>query len=1129
LLVQRARTYALILGAAFVTVLLATSLLAVAPVYTDAVYLASARRTLQDTPQTVANVEVTAQVRPQAYASLDAVVVRETQALTVAGGSIVRSAISDSFALPGQETVSELAQFRFSEGLERHATVLEGSWPEGSALPLQVALSDTAAARLGLEVGAALELSNRVDRISIPITLVGIFRVDAPEAAYWYSDPLWIDGAVEGQSFTTHGPFVITQPAFFEHFSRRPMRMAWRVFPAFEEVTVERLPELRNASAGLAARVNASRGDTPEVTVTTGLPEVVSAIERSLLATRSSVLVLTIQLAVLAGYALLLTAGLLVEQRGVETALLRSRGAGVRQIVTLALMEGLLLVGPAVLAGPWVAALSLRLLNRFGPLAEIGLTLEPLVTRDAYLLALLAGLACLVALSLPALSSARSILDVQAERGRQRGAGIWRRGGLDLALVVVAGVGLLQLRRYASPLTESVRGRLEVDPLLVAAPTLGLLAGAVIALRLLPWAGHGVERLAQRGRRLTPALGAWQIARRPLRYTRAALLLVLAVSIGAFALAYTDTWQTSQHDQAGFQTGADIRAWPDARRAAIPRHVLASAHLSIDGVRDSMPVESFRREVSRSVGSVDIVLLDSDRAARIVAFRDDLADTSFGELMQQLSMARPYVASVPLPGEPRRIALDTWLTVEGLCPEDHDPSAPPVVIAGEPFSCTNPNFLGPEEQAQLRAAFTLFVVVRDGDGVTYRLPAGPLDVIEPGQAGAVTRTVVDLTTTLPDGTLLTPRYPLDIVALELDSMSPGHRERNGRLEVHGLFASDLPSGEDWTSAPFPEGNAAWTSSASRFISTNGVSPRTQPGQRRADELLALHFNTGLSYWLGGLPVTFTLRPAGSDPTDALPVLVSEHLMEQAALAVGDTFRADIGGGERNLLVTGVIDTFPTLSPVSPVIIVADLETLAAQQLNEPDTSLTVARMHWLAVDDAHALAATETLRQSPYSSRQVESRVGRTHLMQTDPIALGTIGALAIGFLAAGIFAVVGFIVSATVSARERLTEFALLRALGLSPRQLAGWLLLENGFLVLISLLAGTLLGVALSWLILPLISVTQQATAAFPGVIVVIPWGGIALLQLTLVGTLIALSAILTATLRHRGLGRALRIGED
>jgi len=57
----------------------------------------------------------------------------------------------------------------------------------------------------------------------------------------------------------------------------------------------------------------------------------------------------------------------------------------------LALVEATLIAVPAVLVAPWLAAGSLRALNHVGPLADVGVHLEPHVTATSYLLAAGAG------------------------------------------------------------------------------------------------------------------------------------------------------------------------------------------------------------------------------------------------------------------------------------------------------------------------------------------------------------------------------------------------------------------------------------------------------------------------------------------------------------------------------------------------------------------------------------------------------------------------------------------------------------------------------------------------------------------------------------------------------------------
>jgi ABC-type antimicrobial peptide transport system permease subunit len=169
------------------------------------------------------------------------------------------------------------------------------------------------------------------------------------------------------------------------------------------------------------------------------------------------------------------------------------------------------------------------------------------------------------------------------------------------------------------------------------------------------------------------------------------------------------------------------------------------------------------------------------------------------------------------------------------------------------------------------------------------------------------------------------------------------------------------------------------------------------------------------------------------------------------------------------------------------------------------------------------------LREAPFSSFTVTSRQTTEDALVFDPIALGAIGALAIGFVAAALFAAVGFGVSAVVSARERLVEFSLLRAIGLSPRQLGRWLLAEQGLLVLVSLVLGTLLGLVLTTVLLPQVSLTQGGGRPVPEVVVQIPWLVIAALQLSLVVFLLIVVLVLTLLLRRVGLGRMVRLGED
>jgi ABC-type antimicrobial peptide transport system permease subunit len=159
----------------------------------------------------------------------------------------------------------------------------------------------------------------------------------------------------------------------------------------------------------------------------------------------------------------------------------------------------------------------------------------------------------------------------------------------------------------------------------------------------------------------------------------------------------------------------------------------------------------------------------------------------------------------------------------------------------------------------------------------------------------------------------------------------------------------------------------------------------------------------------------------------------------------------------------------------------------------------------------------------------VQGRADRTAALLADPLALGTIGALLLGFIAAALVAILGFALSAAITARERQAEFALLRALGLHPRQLVASLSLEQGITVALSLIGGLLLGLLLARLVLPLVSLTQAGVAAVPSTRVIVPWLTIILLVGGVLVALVGVGAILGMVLRRTGLGGALRVAEE
>jgi hypothetical protein len=1080
LVLKRAASDRLIVGAAFVTVLLAAALLAAGPIYSEAVALSGLERTLEDAPARDSGLEASGRIPLQDETETAERVERGIRGV-LGDVAVYRSGISDSYAVPDGEgrPADALAVFAFYDGLEEHATLTAGDWPAQGGGAVEAAVPSAAAEALGLAPGDEITLASIADpRKKVDVRVAGTYRVNDPRDAFWWGHRLETHGE-RTIDFTTYGPFVVPEDAF-PSVAGTEANLAWRAAASPTAFTVAALPGLREKASTLQERLN--EGATRDVTVDTGLVAVLDRTDHLLTVTRSGVLIPSVQLAILAGAALLFLAGLLSERRGLESAIMRSRGAGGEGVAALAVMEGALLAVPAAVLAPWVAVLGLRALNHVGPLAQIGLRLDPHVTATAYVLAVLAAILCVAALALPALRSG-AVTSTVAGRGRPRPKSFVQRAGLDLVLVAVALVAYWQLRRYGGPVVESVQGRLGIDPLLIAAPALGLLAGAVLALRVVPAAASLVERLASSARGMVAALGTRELARRPQRYARSALLLTLALAIGLFASAYSRTWLASQTDQADYAAAADLRVEPSQRSGSIPALQLAGAYSGLEGVRSVVPVYRDQISPSDSSGTNALLGLDAERAAGAMTFRNDLASRPLPAMLAPLSESRPKLAEVPLPGRPTKLALEANIEV-GRTPSDR-------------------TFFG------TGARPSLSVVIRDAGGLLFRLPTTGFGVY-----GAEKRIEYDLAA--PRGE--EPRYPLSLVAVETHVVPSFRVNRPVSVDVTSVEVGD--GGGAFTRVSPPE--AAWQVSASQ-ISDADQPPRVV--RVSTDGFFSLDVLSGtVTTFPSRGSVTFTATPGRNAAVQSVPAIATDSFLSATGTSPGG--RVSLGPQGPVLALAGSAKGFPTLAASAGGVVV-DLPTYAAAEWMADGTILEPTEW-WLDVDGPSAPIATR-LAAPPFSSEAVVDRAARARALSTDPVALGISGALYIGFAAAAIFAVIGFAVSSAISAAERKTEFAVLRSVGLSRGQLSGALALEGGLTVCLALAAGTALGLLLAWFVLPYVSLSGEGGRPFPDVIVHFPWRTAALLEGALLLSLAVVVAIEIRVLARVRLAPALRAGED
>ncbi|SEG15726.1 FtsX-like permease family protein [Nonomuraea solani] len=1023
LVVKRALSEPLLLLAAFGSILLATTTLVALTMYASSIADAGLRRVLETAPYRQTATTISAQVTATTFPAYDGAVRDELTRVYGTLPAVTTSLRSDSYVMPGHdgEDLPELLRFGSHDGLDRHARLVSGAWPKPGGAVVEAAISVPVAAATGFGTGREFVTKGRLDARPVTVRVVGVFQLDDPLGGRWAGEELLSRGVERGE-YTTYGPLMVAKETFLAGFATS-VRAIWAAEPDLGGLTPGRLRPLADAIGRMGERL--TEAGCANCLTATRLPEMLTQLATASLVTRSTMLIPVLQLLLLAAYALTLTARLLADHRRMEVALLRSRGAGTVRLAALAGGEALLVAVPCAIIAPFLGPPLLALVHRLPWIRASGVRLAPAADPGAFLVSFGVALAAAVLLALPALAGGRrTYVEEQSARGRG-GRGLIEGAGADLALLAVAALAIWQLQRYGAPVTATASGGLGIDPLIISGPALALLAGGMLGLRLVPRVSRLAERLTARRPTLAPALGAWQVSRRPLKYAGPALLLTMAIAIGVVSMATISTWQASQVDQARHQAGADLRLAGPSEGPELGVLGRGTAFTTLPGVTAASP--AFRGQTEVSGESALLLAVDAGKLGELFDLRPDLSAQSVAQLSRALAGDR--ASGLELPGRPRA------LTVR--------------VVAN--------------------AAVPARLVLSDGLGAWGELPLGEL------RKGG-NRVELDLGTLAGRSGKIT--YPLSLRGIVAGPQTV--------LRVTGLSADgrDVPVSPAFGEAP--------------GVVTFAPSREPEPPSREPE------------------PPSREPGPPSQEP-GPLPVVLTPGLAAALKLDVGQTGPAALAGQVLRVKLVGVVGSMPTSAPGQEAVL-ADWGSLQAHELTTARPPRPATEW-WLAAPDT--APAREILRESPQWDVAAVDRRELTATLRDDPLASGLQGALLLGFAAALGFAVLGFLVNAVVAARERRAEFAVLRALGTSSRQLFGLLAMEQTFVIGLSLAAGTGLAVVIGNLVVPHIVLTGQASAVTPGVLLHIPWAATAAMLVLVTGVLLAIVAGLA---RHLWRGQSL-----
>ncbi|MFQ5614983.1 MAG: FtsX-like permease family protein [Anaerolineales bacterium] len=271
------------------------------------------------------------------------------------------------------------------------------------------------------------------------------------------------------------------------------------------------------------------------------------------------------------------------------------------------------------------------------------------------------------------------------------------------------------------------------------------------------------------------------------------------------------------------------------------------------------------------------------------------------------------------------------------------------------------------------------------------------------------------------------------------------------------------------------------------------------------------------------PLVSLMNRLASDPA---ALLLDRATWERLHLNTGDPVVVQMALEDPiqiSFKAVGVLDYFPTLEPGTETFFIANLETIFEafggylpydvwlRTSPEANPDEIIQGIHDLRIAVIRAQDARAVLEQKLNA-----------------PSRQGMLGLLSIGFLAAALLSIVGFLLHARFSFQERFIQLGVLRALGLSIRQMGLYLALEQCLLVVTGLLAGTGMAVLTAYLFIPQLPTGFTGLGALPSV-VAIAWQPIIWIEVAFAGVLLVGIGLTLWGLVQRQVFQAIKLGEN
>jgi putative ABC transport system permease protein len=656
--------------AVVVTLAFSVGVLVAGPIYADAAREAIFSSAVEDAGVTVTNARF--QVygdRAFDWASANGSITGSlagvpTDQVVPQGLSTIRLGTADGPSLP----------MFFRDGAQDHLQI-RGQAPG----PGQIAMPSSTALAAHLHPGDDVVLIGPNDE-AVTLELSGTYPSPDRDDPFWYG----AHSPFPAPESTDAPPLLTSRDTYLDAARRLDLttEYVWDAYLALHRLTYDEAKALPGRLTDIEDELNSVPG-LSTLRVNTGIASLFAVVDQRVENLRIPILLVVFQigavtLAVLAG-----VGALTLTRQSFELAVLHSRGFSSR---TLLAAQGAQAAIYGVVAYPLGLILGLvlaRLAGRSNGAQLPGVRFPVRLDAGAAVLGLVAaavGAAILLTLSVPLVK--RTILE-ERRRASREDRPLLSRVPVELIVLPLGIFAYIQLRGGTKP--EPGAGT--IDPLVLAAPTLLLFAASFLALRLLLFALHRLDRRIGRTTRLPAYLAGRRLGRSPGTGFAAALLLLLSMGLLVVSTSYRAIVLQNHSDAAHVQVGAD---WNVAVSA--PEQVLSAVRRLPPR---TTPVVRAEPMFTNGNFSLPPTVLGIDPATYEQGgwWRSDFSETPLDEILGDLRTP-PLGVALSTDADALRLRLDTPLVPNGMAVQ-----ATAITDAGEVSTSQAPLLQGTSDYA----------------------------------------------------------------------------------------------------------------------------------------------------------------------------------------------------------------------------------------------------------------------------------------------------------------------------------------------------------------------------------------------------------------------------------------------